>query len=411
MRGAGQSDARRGECTIASECRGGPSPRGAHCGRGGGALVLARRHSGAIVFERRSPLTVEPGLEIDPAMSPDGQFVAYAAGPLTDSRIYVRQVDGGRAIAIAPDVGGAQRMPFWSPDGRRILFRSARGIEIAPALGGTAKVLVPGGSAPLLPGPWSPDSKRIAFARNDSLYAMPAEGGAATLLAHGGDMHSFSWSPDGRWISVVRGDRQSVDPDVRWFFGNLGQSAVWIVPASGGQPIRVTDDRSFHASPGLAARRAWAPLPLERGRRPRRVSRRARAIGRGCRTCRAAHDRAQRPRDEHGRRGAPARIRAVRGFSRMQEFLHQGLSVRESYERTLRVTGASIIFTGVTLAIGVATWVFSPLKFQADIGIMLTFMFLVNMLAAIILLPALGAWFMHPEGLNVASRPRPVGAL
>jgi len=82
-------------------------------------------------------------------------------------------------------------------------------------------------------------------------------------------------------------------------------------------------------------------------------------------------------------------------FSRMQEFLHQGLSVRESYERTLRVTGASIIFTGITLAIGVATWVFSPLQFQADIGIMLTFMFLVNMLAAIVLLPALAAWLVR----------------
>jgi len=82
-------------------------------------------------------------------------------------------------------------------------------------------------------------------------------------------------------------------------------------------------------------------------------------------------------------------------FSRMQEFLHEGLTVRESYVRTLRVTGASIIFTGITLAIGVATWVFSPLKFQADIGIMLTFMFLVNMLAAIILLPALAAWLVR----------------
>ena len=84
-------------------------------------------------------------------------------------------------------------------------------------------------------------------------------------------------------------------------------------------------------------------------------------------------------------------------FSRMQEFLHQGLSVRDAYERTLRVTGASIIFTGITLAIGVATWVFSPLQFQADIGIMLTFMFLVNMLAAIILLPALAAWLVRPS--------------
>ena len=94
-------------------------------------------------------------------------------------------------------------------------------------------------------------------------------------------------------------------------------------------------------------------------------------------------------------------------FSRMQEFLHQGLSVRDSYERTLRVTGASIIFTGITLAIGVATWVFSPLKFQADIGIMLTFMFLVNMLAAIVLLPALAAWLIHPQGLGAAQTPRP----
>ena len=61
----------------------------------------------------------------------------------------------------------------------------------------------------------------------------------------------------------------------------------------------------------------------------------------------------------------------------------------------MRVTGASIIFTGITLAIGVATWVFSPLKFQADNGVMLTFMFLVNMLGAVLLLPALAAWLIR----------------
>jgi uncharacterized protein len=91
-------------------------------------------------------------------------------------------------------------------------------------------------------------------------------------------------------------------------------------------------------------------------------------------------------------------------FSRMQEFLGRGLTVRESYEQTLHVTGASIIFTGITLAIGVATWEFSPLKFQADIGVMLTFMFLVNMLAAIILLPALAAWLIPRQGLRPATR-------
>jgi predicted RND superfamily exporter protein len=82
-------------------------------------------------------------------------------------------------------------------------------------------------------------------------------------------------------------------------------------------------------------------------------------------------------------------------WSRMQEFLRAGDSVHDAYLKTMRVTGASIIFTGVTLAIGVITWVFSPLQFQADIGIMLTFMFFVNMLGAILLLPALAALFMR----------------
>lgn len=84
-------------------------------------------------------------------------------------------------------------------------------------------------------------------------------------------------------------------------------------------------------------------------------------------------------------------------FSRMQEFLGKGQSAHEAFLHTLRVTGASVIFTGITLAIGVAPWVFSPLKFQADVGILLTFLFVVNMLGAILLLPALAAWLVKPQ--------------
>ncbi len=84
-------------------------------------------------------------------------------------------------------------------------------------------------------------------------------------------------------------------------------------------------------------------------------------------------------------------------FSRMQEFLDRGESVQQAYLGALRVTGAAIFFTGITLAIGVGTWVFSPLKFQADVGMMLTFMFLVNMLGAMLLLPALGAWLLRKK--------------
>jgi uncharacterized protein len=76
-------------------------------------------------------------------------------------------------------------------------------------------------------------------------------------------------------------------------------------------------------------------------------------------------------------------------YSRLHNFLKSGKPLTEAYVETLNITGAGVIFTGVTLAIGVVTWIFSPLKFQADMGILLTFMFLVNMLGAIFLLPAI----------------------
>ena len=76
-------------------------------------------------------------------------------------------------------------------------------------------------------------------------------------------------------------------------------------------------------------------------------------------------------------------------FSRMVGFIREGRSVSEAYFETLKLTGNAVLFTGLTLAIGVSTWILSALQYQADMGIMLTFMFLVNMLGAIFLLPAL----------------------
>jgi len=81
-------------------------------------------------------------------------------------------------------------------------------------------------------------------------------------------------------------------------------------------------------------------------------------------------------------------------FSRLQEILQRGKPLQEAYRDTLVITGNGVVLTGVTLAIGVATWNFSPLKFQADMGILLTFLFLVNMLGAVLLLPALAAWLL-----------------
>ena len=84
-------------------------------------------------------------------------------------------------------------------------------------------------------------------------------------------------------------------------------------------------------------------------------------------------------------------------FARFQSLLREGKTLLDAYYTTLSISGFSVIFTGCALAVGVATWIFSPLQFQADMGILLTFMFVMNMLGAILVLPALARWLL-PEG-------------
>jgi hypothetical protein len=76
-------------------------------------------------------------------------------------------------------------------------------------------------------------------------------------------------------------------------------------------------------------------------------------------------------------------------FNRLRVFLERGMPLETAYLETLRGTGAAVVLTGCALAIGVSTWIASPIKFQADMGMLLTFMFAVNMLGAVLLLPAL----------------------
>jgi predicted RND superfamily exporter protein len=74
--------------------------------------------------------------------------------------------------------------------------------------------------------------------------------------------------------------------------------------------------------------------------------------------------------------------------------MREGTPLSVAYYRALLSTGKVVMLTGVTLAIGVITWVASPIKFQADMGVLLAFMFLVNMLGALILLPALSCFLL-----------------
>ncbi|QHS11597.1 MMPL family transporter [Sinimarinibacterium sp. NLF-5-8] len=86
-------------------------------------------------------------------------------------------------------------------------------------------------------------------------------------------------------------------------------------------------------------------------------------------------------------------------FERIQHHMHDtSVNFKEAFYRSMRERGTAAVFTAVTMAVGVGTWTMSALKFQADMGLLLAFMFLVNMLGAICLLPALATWFYRASG-------------
>lgn len=77
--------------------------------------------------------------------------------------------------------------------------------------------------------------------------------------------------------------------------------------------------------------------------------------------------------------------------------LRKGMTLEQAYYETLQKTGRAVVFIGISLAIGVATWIFSALQFQIDMGIVLLFLFLGNMFAAVLIIPALAHFFAKEE--------------
>lgn len=81
-------------------------------------------------------------------------------------------------------------------------------------------------------------------------------------------------------------------------------------------------------------------------------------------------------------------------FDKLRTYLREGMDLEQAYYETMRTTGKAVTFTGLTLAVGVIFWMFSSIKFQADMGLLLTFMFLWNMVGALWLLPALARFLL-----------------
>jgi Tol biopolymer transport system component len=199
------------------------------------------------------PLTTAPGLEQDPAWSPDGSRIAYAADETGNMDIWLQQIISGQKINLTPDYSGYDGKPAWSPDGEWIAFLSDReggGIFIIPTLGGMPKRVLPLSFAPSLsrigaipPVCWSPDGRELTYAVEGILYSVPAQGGIPSVvpLPPSGLEVGYSeptWSPDGKCIAYT--DFVAV---------GVANSRIWSVQSDGTDPVPITKGKNFDHNP------------------------------------------------------------------------------------------------------------------------------------------------------------------
>jgi eukaryotic-like serine/threonine-protein kinase len=187
------------------------------------------------------PVTSAPGWEDQPAPSPDGSMVAYVSNESGNPDVWIVGVRGGNRVQITHDAA-VEELPAWYPDGTALVYAVKRGgswaVWKAPPLGGSAEELVPDARDPAI----SPDASSIAFVRSDGegcprVHVAPLTAGApARILVRttAGPCYAEShpaWSPDGLEICFA-GDR-----------------ALWVAPASGGTPHRVTTIYEYDREP------------------------------------------------------------------------------------------------------------------------------------------------------------------
>ncbi|MEX2000359.1 MAG: protein kinase [Gemmatimonadales bacterium] len=193
-------------------------------------------------------VTREPSGEFSPAVAPDGRDVAYTAGVgSVAQRLYLRDLGGGRPIAINPELPPPHLMPRWTPDGRELGFTAGPNARdwvmyLMPRLGGAARALGPGAL-------WDMHGDRMAFTRAETLFVAGLDSRERTMLATG-EAHSAVFSPDGRQLAWVQGNFNyllSGNP------GNVAPSRIVIGSADGGAPVTVVDDGRINVNP------LWTP--------------------------------------------------------------------------------------------------------------------------------------------------------
>lgn len=211
-------------------------------------------------------ITNLPGAEVYPAVSPDGKMVTYVQNLGGKGQIFLRQISGGRAVALTDSTVDAS-WPRWKPDGSAILFTADGTVFTIPSLGGSATAILSGSGRLFGLGAsserggryyafcdWSPSGTVIICANHadGALYRLDAGGeNVKRLTTPGSDiLHSAAWSPDGKRIAYVNGNLNFVDWQA---LGNLAASSIWVMPAAGGEAVRITEMNHLNMSP------VWAP--------------------------------------------------------------------------------------------------------------------------------------------------------
>ena len=190
-------------------------------------------------------------MEIHPALSPDGRFLAYAGGNPQRTRVYVRQLSGGRPTLLTGDSTAVEVSPSWSPDGTRILYANGRGLFSVSASGGAPRQEAPARAAgPIIWSQWSPDGRTMAYVVADSIF-LKATGAAPRFLASSTSVTGCRWSPDGSRLVCAAGNAYFLM--VGALFGNLAPSWIELFDARSGARTVLTDSTGINHSP------VWSP--------------------------------------------------------------------------------------------------------------------------------------------------------
>ena len=196
-----------------------------------------------------SQLTHDPGIEVTPAISPDGKMLAYAAGEPGRTSIMVRQISGGDAIRLASGLA-----PQWSPDGSRLVYVDSAGIATIPVLGGTPQRLVTNPEKEYSVSPaWSHDGKSLAYAQVTtlggfgSIWIANADGTQPRKIHNTKEPYSLSWSPNDDRLAFVQGNILFVYSGIQ--FGNMAPSSIWVINRDGRDAKSLTDSLHQSVSP------------------------------------------------------------------------------------------------------------------------------------------------------------------